>query len=183
MIYELISILSVPSIPMTFSSHQRANAASWIFYNDTFAIVIEEAPLCVEQTVKMMKSGSRKIPPCIMQYQAAASVFYRKSRNPHGPSGRPIFVAALEHTQFTTEYEPIGFIAKLLGRRPRPLQVFVGVFHAEGRRNHGSRPNDFTSESARDFLLETAANQIGLRANDFVKAESAARGPASPEML
>jgi hypothetical protein len=175
--YELIAHIRAPSVPMAFSSVLRAGTEGWIYRSDRFVIVVEEQPICAMQSMQMMSSGSRQIPDCDMHYVAAASVFYRKSCNPHGPSFRPIFVVALEHSPFSTEYEPIGFLRKLFGSKPKPKWVFVGVFAADGRSNLGSRPNDFTRASAKEFLLELGASKVGLTAQDFAPSGTVRQGP------
>lgn len=180
--HELIAHLQAPSVPMAFSSVLRPGTEGWIYRSDQFVIVVEEQPICAMQSMQMMTSGSRQIPDCDMHYLAAASVFYRKSCNPHGPSSRPIFVVALEHSHFSTEYEPIGFFGKLRGSKPRPKSVFVGVFAADGRRNLGSRTNDFTRESAKEFLLGLGASTVGLPTRDFAPSGSVRQGPQTPLM-
>jgi hypothetical protein len=168
MTYELISMSEMPTIPMPQSSALTPGAIGRIYVSDDFAVIVEENPICAYQAMEMMARNSRTPSKADMLYLAAASVFYRKSRNPHGPSSRPIAVVALEHSHFSTEYEVPGFFARLFGAKARPKSVFVGCF-LEGRRmNLGMRDNDFTREGALDFLLERAAAQVNLQPSDFV---------------
>jgi hypothetical protein len=167
MTYELISLLETPTLPMAQSSARTKSAIGRIYTSDDFAVIVEENPICVFQAMEMMAQRSRTPPASDMQYLAAASVFYRKSKNPHGPSGRPIVVVALEHSPFSTEYDNPGFFARMFGARPRPKTLFVGCFLAGCRMNFGMRENDFSREAALDFLLEKAAEQVKLRASDF----------------
>lgn len=172
-----ITIMDNPTMPMTFSSRLRPGAKGWIYASSQHAIVIEEEPISVGQAAHMMANKTRAIPPANMQYTAAASVFYRRSKNPSGPSRLPIAVVALEHSSFSTMYEQVGCLGRLMGRRPRPLEVFLGVWTAQGRSNLGSMPNFFNSDAQRGLLLAKATELLELDANDLKLCGSTSQGP------
>lgn len=179
MTHDLISLTEHGTLPIAFSSLRVAGTAGWIYASPDFAIVIEERPLSMLQVAAMMMKDTSRPPEADMKYVAAANVFYRKSRNPHGPSSRPIYVIGLEHSSFSTPYDRPGLLARLLGAAPRPQSVFVGLFSSRGHENFGSRPNDFTRESARDLLLDLAARQVGLSRSDFKFHGDVREGPQS----
>lgn len=175
--HELISVLALPTLPISYSSLRRRGGAGWIYAHDIYCVVVDRAPLTSLQMMHVINSGSDRIPPSEMNYTYAATLLYRKSTNPHGPSARPIYVAALEHTAFSCEYEPLGIWGRLTRKSPRPKTVFLGVFHAGGRYNLGAHENNFTDSSACSLLLSTAASQVGLEARHFRACGSASQGP------
>jgi hypothetical protein len=177
MSHQPISLTDNPTLPMAFSSRLRKGAQGWIYCSDQFAIVIEETPITVGQAAQMMAAKTRTIPESAMQYTAAASVFYRRSKNPIGPSRLPIAVVALEHMRFSTPYEQVGCLGRLMGVQPRPLEVFVGVWTASGRNNLGAIPNVLTREAQRGLLLAKATEIVGIGADCLRLAGDTSRGP------
>ncbi len=177
MIHQPLSLTENPTIPMAFSSMLRSPCQGWIFASARYSIVIDEQPVAVFQAAQMMSSKSRVVPDWPIQYTAAASVFYRASASPNGPSRIPIAVVALEHSAVSTDYEPVGLIGRLLGRRPKPLEVFVRVWHRDLRMNHGAIQRPITAEAARTLLLAKASEVIGEDPASFRLAGSARQGP------
>lgn len=175
--HQPLSLTDNPTMPMAFSSKLRQQCQGWIFSSARYAIVIDEQPVTVVQAAQMMASQSRVVPDSPIQYTAAASVFYRASANPNGPSRIPIAAVALEHSAFTTTYESVGLWGRLAGRRPRPLEVFVGVWHGDCRMNHGTIPNPMTPEASQALLIAKAAEVIGEDARSFRIAGTASQGP------
>ena len=97
--HPLISLLDTPTLPVAFSSRNRhRNPKGCILANDEFYVVFESYPLVVKQMAQLMSEQRFDLIP--IEYLYAASVFYRKSRNPHGPSSRPIYAFCLEYTEF-----------------------------------------------------------------------------------
>jgi len=180
--HELIPLVTMPTIPMSFSCQLRRGGTGWIYKHDVFYVVVDREPICAGQAMQMMMQRTKTIPPCAMNYLYAASLFYRKSRNPHGPSARPIYIAALEHAVHSCEYEPQGVWSRFTGSAPSPKTVFLGLFHATGRINLGKRTNDFTDSSACSLLLTTAASKVGLGESDFELSGSASQGPECPSI-
>jgi len=179
--HELIALSTMPTIPMAYSSKATRGAGLWMYYSDDYYSVIDEQPISMEQSMKLVATGKldRNYD---MQYLFAASLFYRPSRNPHGPSKRPIFVAALEHSPFSCEYEKPGCLGGILGMKRKPKTVFLGLFTASGHENFGERPNRFTVDNARAVLLETVSARVGLNASDFKPCANPSRGPECPEI-
>ena len=123
--HPLISLLDTPTLPVAFSSRNRhRNPKGCILANDEFYVVFESYPLVVKQMAQLMSEQRFDLIP--IEYLYAASVFYRKSRNPHGPSSRPIYAPGalgLAHRQ-----------AEGAGRGL--LRLFPGT----GSRQHGPAP-------------------------------------------
>jgi hypothetical protein len=173
-------LIDFPTLPIAYSSHGRRGGAGWLFAHDIDCVVVDRELICVLQKLQMLGVNSTSIPPSDMNYLYAASLLFRKSMNPHGPSARPIHVAALEHAALSCEYEPRGFWGALTGKAHRPKTAFLGVFHAAGRYNLGPHANDFTDSSACALLLNTVASQVGLEAHHFCPCGNAAQGSACP---
>jgi len=178
--HELISLLSTPTLPVAYSSRVLRRGL-WMYHAEDYYAVIDQEPICMEQSMQLMSMG-RLDRNYDMQYLYAASLFYKASRNPHGPSKRPIFVAALEHSRFSCQYEGPGLLGRLLGKRPRPTSVFLGMFTATGHENFGQHANRFTDDSAKSLLLDTVAGRVGLKPADFRPCADSSKGPECPEI-
>jgi len=179
MTHELISLMNSPTLPVAFSSRMRGGAPrGCLLAGDEFYVVFEHRPLTVLQMTKV--ATEQTIPEVPIHYLYAASVFYRKSRNPHGPSARPIFAFCLEYTEFTCAMKPQGFWAKLIGLAKEPAEVFSAVFYARGRANMGTVPNNFTDESAKEFLVGEACRRLQLPRSAFRDVGPITLGPECP---
>jgi len=179
MTHELISLMNSPTLPVAFSSRMRGGAPrGCLLAGDEFYVVFEHRPLTVLQMTKV--ATEQTIPEVPIHYLYAASVFYRKSRNPHGPSARPIFAFCLEYTEFTCAMKPQGFWAKLIGSPKEPAEVFSAVFYARGRANMGTVPNNFTDESAKEFLVGEACQRLKLPRGTFRDVGPITLGPECP---
>ena len=179
MTHELISLMNSPTLPVAFSSRMRGGAPrGCLLAGDEFYVVFEHRPLTVLQMTKV--ATEQTIPEVPIHYLYAASVFYRKSRNPHGPSARPIFAFCLEYTEFTCAMKPQGFWAKLIGLAKEPAEVFSAVFYARGRANMGTVPNNFTDESAKEFLVGEACQRLKLPRGTFRDVGPITLGPECP---
>jgi hypothetical protein len=164
--HELISLMSSPTLPVAFSSRMRGGAPRGrLLVSEEYYVVFEHRPLTVLQMTKA--AMEKTIPEVPIHYLYVASVFYRKSRNPHGPSARPIFAFCLEYTEFTCAMKPQGFWAKLIGSAKEPAEVFSAVFYARGRANMGTIPNNFTDKTAQDFLLGEVCERLTLPRGTF----------------
>ena len=179
--HELISLLDLPTLPIAFSSRLYGQQAKGcILANEEFYVVFESYPLVVAQMTQLMTS--KRFDPIPIKYLYAASVFYRKSRNPHGPSSRPIYVFCLEYTEFTCAMKPQGFWATLTGESKEPAEVFDAVFFGSGRMNLGKVPNDFTDESALEHLMEGICEKLGVTRRSFREVGPLALGADCPQI-
>jgi hypothetical protein len=179
MSHELISLMDSPTLPVSFTSQMQGfGQHGRLLVGDDYYIVFEMRPLTV---IQMMAVTSKSpMPPVPIQYLYTASVFYRKSRNPHGPSSRPIYVFCLEYTEFTCEMKSRGLFGALMGERREPAEVFFAQFHANGRMNMGKIENNFSDQLAKKFLVEKACEQLALSRNAFRELGPLSLGPDCP---
>ncbi len=177
--HELISLMNSPTLPVAFSSRMRGGAPRGrLLAGDEYYVVFEHRPLTVLQMTKVLTE--KTIPEVPIHYLYVASVFYRKSRNPHGPSSRPILAFCLEYTEFTCAMKPQGFWASLTGAAKEPAEVFSAVFFPGGRANMGTVPNHFTDESAKEFLVGEACRRLQLPRGALRDVGPITLGPECP---
>ncbi len=179
--HKLIDQFSMPSLPFAFSSKLRhRNPKGCILANDEFYVVFESYPLVVKQMAELM--AQKRFDPVPIEYLYAASVFYRKSRNPHGPSSRPIFVFCLEYTEFTCAMKSQGLWDSLSGKAKEPAEVFDAFFFGTGRVNMGKVPNHFTEASALEHLMRSACTKLGVPRGSFRLIGPLSLGPDCPQI-
>lgn len=179
--HPLISLLDTPTLPVAFSSRQRhRNPKGSIQANEDFYVVFESYPLVVKQMAQLM--SEQRFDPLPIEYLYAASVFYRKSRNPHGPSSRPIYAFCLEYTEFTCAMKPQGLWDSLSGKPKEPAEVFLAYFQGRGRINMGLFPNHFTDASALELLMTGICEQLGVARGKFREIGPLSLGPDCPKI-
>jgi len=179
MTHALISLMETPTLPVAFTSKlQGFQERGRLLASEDFYIVYEHRPLAVIQMMAVT-TGS-KIPDCPIEYLYTASVFYRKSRNPHGPSSRPIYVFCLEYSEFTCRMKSRGLFGALAGDRREPEEVFFAVFSENKRASPRHMPNNFSDESAKVFLVKEVSKHLGLSVSEFRDVGPLARGPDCP---
>lgn len=151
-----------------------------------YHLVFEPRPCTINQVLAVKEAMSAgkavRFPPSGIEYLYATSLYYRESRNPHGPSHRPIFAFCLEYSELSCGIAPETEADIKAGRPKVPTQVFVAYFHGKGRNNAGLVRNDFTDESAFDLLLASACAVLGLTRDDFRQLGTLAYGHESPEI-
>ena len=187
--HELIKITEWGTLPVAYSSyHHRGGLAQRgrVLVSQDYYLVFEPRPCTVNQVLAVTKvipgAEDGKLPPSGIEYLYTASVYYRKSRNPHGPSHRPIFAFCLEYSEFSCEMLPQTEAEIKAGKPKVPTQVFVAYFHGKGRNNAGLVRNDFTDDSAFDLLMASACMVLGLTRDDFRHLGTLAYGHNSPEL-
>jgi hypothetical protein len=174
-------LLDTPTLPVAFSSRQRhRNPKGSIQANEDFYVVFESYPLVVNQMAQLM--SEQRFDPLPIEYLYAASVFYRKSRNPHGPSSRPIYAFCLEYTEFTCAMKPQGLWDSLSGKPKEPAEVFLAYFQGRGRINMGLFPNHFTDASALELLMTGICEQLGVARGKFREIGPLSLGPDCPQI-
>ncbi len=179
--HPLISLMDTPSLPVAFTSKLRnRDPKGCILANDEFYVVFESYPLVVKQMAQLMSEKRFDLIP--IEYLYAASVFYRKSRNPHGPSSRPIYVFCLEYTEFTCDMKPRGLWDSLSGKAKEPAEVFSAVFQGRGRMNMGKVPNDFTEASALAHLMVGVCERLGVARRSFREIGPLSLGAECPQI-
>lgn len=161
MSHELISLINNPTMPAAFSSRARNDTPrGCIIANQEFFLVFERRPYAVIQMTGRVTGKSVTSMP--IEYLYAASLFYRKSRNPHYRSARPIFAFCLEYTEMTCAMRPRGLWDRIIGAESEPAEVFSTIFTARARLNMGKVPNDFTDKTALEFLFHQMCDHLSL---------------------
>jgi hypothetical protein len=187
--HELIKLTEWGTLPLAYSSyHHRGGLAQRgrVLVSQDYYLVFEPRPCTVNQVLAvkeaMMAGKVVPLPPSGIEYLYTASVYYRKSRNPHGPSHRPIFAFCLEYSELSCKMAPQTEAEIKAGKPKVPTQVFVAYFHGKGRNNAGLVRNDFTDDSAFDLLMASACTVLGLTRDDFRQLGTLAYGHESPEL-
>lgn len=151
--HELISLTQWPSMPAPLSSTQPGEA--WIWGDYVFVLQVQS------QTVaQVMEQIAGKAQPSAspMDYPYSVTVYYRKDRNPHGPSSRPVLVAGLERVNLVGIE---GLRAKgMVPPGDETYPIMIGVFSATQRRNLGVYDGPEDMDSVRNRLFSIAAEQI-----------------------
>ena len=148
--------------------HSEDEGESWIWGD--FVLIFQKKPatcqtIISEMVSKMSKSRSPvRETPSTMEYPYALVAYYKKHRNPHGPSSQPILCTAIERADYDAlrsvlGNEPSGFSEDL----PRGKgHLMVGVFKATGRFNLGEFDGYLSRESAREKLFGVVRDQLNL---------------------
>ena len=166
----------MPSLPVAFSSRLRGGSARGrLLVSNNYYVVFETKPIMVMQMAGVM--AERRLTPNPLEYLYTAAVFYRKSKNPHGPSSRPIYVFCLEYTEFTCEMKPRGLWGSLTGEPKEPAEVFSAIFFEGGRSNMGKVRNHFTDQSALEFLMNNVCERLNIRRSEFTTLGTIELGP------
>ena len=137
---DLISLTEFPTMPALFSSDSPGEAWVW---GDFFATLQTRPKLIIEAVNQVTGQKPSRLPP--LEYPFAMSVFYRKDKNPHGPSSRPVLVATLERMTLSP-----------------PTPIVRGCFKAGIRMNQGTFEEELTQDNARRALLAAVRQSLGL---------------------
>jgi hypothetical protein len=187
--HELIKLTEWGTLPVAYSSYLHRGGLAQrgrVMVSQDYYVVFEPRPCTLSQVMTVREEiKARKqvqLPESGIEYLYDATVYYRKSRNPHGPSSRPIFVFCLEYSDFSCEMAPQTEAEIKAGKAKVPTQVFVAYFHGKGRNNAGLVRNDFTDDSAFDLLMASACTVLGLTRDDFRHLGTLAYGHNSPEV-
>lgn len=157
--HELIEMSKWPTMPVPMQSSDAGEAWAW---GDYFA-TLQKNPKVVSQAMEaMLGKPSTTAPPMIYPY--AMMVFYNKSRNPHGPSSRPVMCIGLEQANYSA-------LSALLGENSTKFipdaneekgPLHIGVFYGGGRINHGLFDGFVTADTARSCFFEIIRSHLGL---------------------
>ena len=181
MVHELIPSTDALQLPVAFSSILRGTPPrGCILANDEFYVVFETNPLVAKQVAQhMTKKRFDEIP---VKYPYVATVFYRNSRNPHGPTRRQIYTFCLEFTESSCTMKPKGLWASLIGQPPEPADVFYAMFFSRGRLNMGRIPNNFSHASALAHLMEGVCQRLVVPRNSFWEVGPLTLGQSCPQI-
>jgi len=155
--YELIALTEWPSMPVPIQSKDPGEAWVW---GDFFATLQKDPPLMCQHMQAILGKPVMKTPP--MSYLYAMTVFYDKSKNPHGPSSRPVLCVGLEQADFDAMAKLPGGKEAILGDQRGKGPLVVGVFSASGRLNLGAYDGLVTAESARSHFFTVIRSLLAL---------------------
>ena len=157
--HKLIDLTKWPSMPSPFNSSDPGEAWVW----GEYVALLQASPVVVaEMLMKMTGQKSVGVPP--IRYPYAMTVFYRKDRNPHGPSSRPILVATLEQMDYAAAARMMGtqVINSSNIRMQHGAPVVQGFFTAETHFNLGDFDGALTRDSARRYFLNFVKRHLSL---------------------
>lgn len=154
MSYELISLMQWPSMPAPWSSSDSGEAWVW----GDYVMLLQTKPMLVAKMLSKVTGNisNQKSP---LSYLFAMTVFYRKDRNPHGPSGRPVLVATLEQMDYSVEAVGVD-LSEILSGGGAP--IVKGLFDAKTRSNLGNFTEVLTRDSARKYFFDLIGRRLLL---------------------
>lgn len=143
-------------MPAPMSSSEPGEAWVW----GDFVLTLQVRPKVVDEVAHEIV-GMKSQNPVPLEYPFAMSAFYRKDRNPHGPSSRPILVATLERANYSALLKRLGPEASamnpgLTGMGP----VMQCLFTPEAHLNFGGYHEPLTAERARNHLLRVLGERL-----------------------
>lgn len=162
--HELISLTKWPTMPAPMQSEDEGEAWIW---GDFVAILQKNPMTCGALVTEMMNKLSKKRPssppvPSAMEYPYAMIVYYKKHKNPHGPSSRPILCVGIEKANYGALKDRLGELpsefVESLGTGNGPLMV--GVFRAGNRGNLGELDDFLTKDSARTKFFDVIRSEL-----------------------
>lgn len=159
--HALIDFTAFPSMPGLFQS--RGPGEAWL-WGDCFAILQTNPDTVAKSMQRLLNIPDSQLPA--MLYPFAMTVYYKKSKNPHGPSNRPILSVTLEQMDTSKAAAQLGLNAAALrdmglsGGEEAP--VYSGVFAAGSRVNLGMFTQPVTVDNARKHFFSVIRDRLRL---------------------
>jgi hypothetical protein len=132
---------------------------AWIWGD--YVLTLQTQPKTVADAMHQI-TGTRQTAPSPIGYPFAVTVYYRKDKNPHGPSSRPICVVGLEkmnHAAAAAMLRSQGVNITELGMTGDSPPV-LGMFTAASRFNLGSYDGPTDVDSVRDQLFAIIGERL-----------------------
>ena len=136
-----------------------------LYVSDIFYVVCEKRPLCLTQIASI--SAGKGIDPALIDTLYSASVYYKKSLNPIGPSSLPIHVFSMAFTNTELSMKPRGLWAKITGKPFEPEMVMLMHYSADGVKIVGSLDNDFDRQTAYKTMIFKVCEELVMHRNEF----------------
>jgi hypothetical protein len=162
--HELISITKWPTMPAPMHSEDEGEAWVW---GDFVGILQKNPKTCSVLMAEMMNQLSKERMaspplPAVMEYPYAMVVFYRKDRNPHGPSSQPILCVGIEQANYGAFSRLMGDSSLGDGLIPAEGKgnLMVGVFRSDGRSNLGGFDELLSRETARSKFFDVIRTEL-----------------------
>ena len=157
---EPLSLADLPSMAMPFTGRMKGAGKTALWDLGDYFIVTEENPIPLASVVSRIAGLANELIP--IKYRYSGSLFYKLSRNPIGPSKRPLLVLGLEHSPMSSTYFERGILDRLRGREPVPTHLHVGCFMNDQRVRLGMIPNSVEDGSGHKLVATLTANQCGI---------------------
>ena len=138
---ELIALTKWPTMAAPWQSADEGEAWLW----GDFVLSFQREPQTVGETLEAMMKGSERMPQTLI-YHYAMTVFYKKHKNPHGPSSRPVLSVGIE---------------QIAGVPSAP--IMIGMFLPTVRYNLGVFEAELTAENAKAKLFEIVAGELKIQ--------------------
>ena len=153
--HALIATTQFPTMPALLSSCEPGEAWVW----GDYVLTVQVQPKTVAHSMHQL-SGVQEAYIQPIGYPCAVTVYYRKDRNPHGPSSRPILVICIEKLNSHADdlMRAKGFSPPDLGPKGRP--TMIGLFSSTTRSNLGIYNGQDDISSMRDHLFSIIAERI-----------------------
>jgi hypothetical protein len=149
---------------------------AWI-WGDYVATLQKNPQTCGVMVQQMMnhlaaKGANIKSNPVVdnsaMTYHYATTVYYKKHKNPHGPSSQPILSVALEQVNVENAIELLREYGKALGDgseislAENKMPIMIGMFTSEARSNLGTFDEILSRDTARSKLFSIIRDKLSL---------------------
>jgi hypothetical protein len=168
---------------MGFTSISAGEAESGALYvSQNFYIVCEKKPLSLTQVAAL--SAGKGWQPSPIDTLYSASVYYKQSKNPIGPSKLPIQVFGMMFTNTELAMKPRNLWQRMTGKPFEPEMLFLVHYSSAGMKNLGTFDNDFDAESAYKLMIAKACEELVLHRNEFqILGDLKRFGPDSPALM
>ncbi len=155
--HDLIALTQWPTMPAPLSSRQPGEAWVW----GDYVLTLQVYPKSMADALHQLTNTPQTVRSPI-DYPFAVMAYYRKDRNPHGPSSRPIMAACLE------KMDNAAVVAMLKAQGINPAEMgmgtdapyMLGVFTATVRFNRGTYDGPDDVDSVRERLFEIIAEHL-----------------------
>ncbi len=155
--HDLIALQQWPTMPAPLSSSQPGEAWVWGDYVLTLQVFPKKIADALHQLTKTPQTAKSPI-----DYPFAVTTYYKKDRNPHGPSSRPILAVCLEKMNNAAA----AALLRAQGINPSELGMdgdspyVLGMFTASNRFNLGNYDGPDDVDSVRSCLFEIIAERL-----------------------
>lgn len=159
--HGLIDFTAFPTMPGLFRSKGPGEAWLW---GDCFAILQTFPDTIAKSMQRLLNIPDSQLPP--MTYPFAMTVYYKKAKNPHGPSNRPILSVTLEQSDIAKSAALYGLDVAAMrdmglldgGEAP----IYSGLFMAGSRVNLGLFSEAVTVDNARRHFFAIIRDRLRL---------------------
>lgn len=139
-------------MPAPLSSTSPGEAWVW----GDYVLVLQTHPKTVLDIMNEM-TGKPAEEERDLDYPFAVTVYYRKDRNPHGPSSQPILVVGLERMDYAKVAAKMGMAGSIPSGLGPPV---LGIFTASSHLNMGGYEGALEIDAVRQRLFAVIADHF-----------------------